>query len=87
MAVTRIPAAAVVGQPSAQVVDGSTPAHGTRADTYWTDADRASVAGYLASGDRMANLAGVVWKACVPLILLILAAWVLGVLPVAVRLF
>lgn len=70
-----LPAAAVEAQPG--------PDH---RETYLsTEADQASVRAYLASADRMADVAGIVWKACVPLILLVLTAWVLGLLPAAAR--
>jgi hypothetical protein len=50
-------------------------------------AAQASIDAYLGAGDRMAVLMDVVWKACVGLMVLTLAAWALGVLPAAVRLF
>ena len=46
-----------------------------------------STAEYLASADRTADLAGLGWKACAVLAVLVLAAWALGVLPAAARLF
>ena len=47
----------------------------------------AGVAAYLASADRMLVVADVVMKGSIALALLVLIAWVLGVLPGAVRLF
>jgi hypothetical protein len=52
-----------------------------------TAADRASMDAYLIAGERMAVLLDVVWKLCVALMVLTLAAWALGMLPGAVRLF
>jgi hypothetical protein len=49
-------------------------------------ADQASIDAYLGAGERMAVLMSLVWKLCVGLIGLTLVAWILGVLPVAVRL-
>jgi hypothetical protein len=45
------------------------------------------VTAYLASADRMLVVADVVLKGSIALALLVLAAWVLGLLPGAVRLF
>jgi len=47
----------------------------------------AGVAAYLASADRMLVVADVVMKGSIALALLVLAAWVLGLLPGAVKLF
>ena len=49
--------------------------------------DRASIDAYLGAGDRLAVQMSVAWTLCAGLIGLTLVAWVLGVLPVAVRLF
>ena len=46
-----------------------------------------SVNAYLGAGDGMAMIMGVTMKVCLALIVLIAVAWVLGVLPVAVKLF
>ena len=83
MSVAHIPSAGDPGGPSPAHLP--TPA-GQRDESYWTDADRASISRYLASADQMAGFSGVVWKVCLALIVLILAAWVLGLLPLAVPL-
>lgn len=49
--------------------------------------EQASIDAYLAAGDRMAILMGLVWKIGIGLMVLILAAWLLGALPGAVRVF
>jgi len=87
MAVTPIPPANESGGTSTADVSAA-PAHadGERAVTFLIDADRSSVDRYLASADRMAVRADVVWKACAVLIVLIMAAWFMGLLPGAVRL-
>jgi hypothetical protein len=50
-------------------------------------ATRASIARYLAAGERMRVIADVGLKASVALGVLIIAAWALGLLPGAVRPF
>ena len=50
-------------------------------------ATQRSTVDYLASAERTAVLAGLGWKACAALAVLVLAAWALGVLPAAARLF
>ena len=52
-----------------------------------TAAAQQSTVDYLASAERTAVLAGQGWKACAALAVLVLAAWALGVLPAAARLF
>ena len=52
----------------------------------WSPEAQASIERYVGSGDRVAALLDPVWKVCVGLIVLILAAWALGVLPAAVKL-
>ena len=47
----------------------------------------AGVDRYLVSGERVGSLLDFAWKVCVGLGVLVLIAWVLGVLPVAVKLF
>ena len=85
MAVTPIPPANESGGTSTADVSAAH-ADGQRAATFLIDADRSSVDRYLASADRMAVRADVVWKACAVLIVLIMAAWFMGLLPGAVRL-
>ena len=53
-------------------------------DTPETDA---SIAAYLGAGERMQTLMDLTWKSCAVLLVLIVIAWAMGVLPVAVRLF
>jgi hypothetical protein len=48
-------------------------------------AGQASIDAYLAAGDRMATLMGVVWRACLGLFVLVGLAWGLGLLPGAVK--
>jgi hypothetical protein len=50
-------------------------------------AANASIARYYKAGERMRVIADAGWKICVAFLVLIVAAWVLGVLPGAVRLF
>jgi hypothetical protein len=45
------------------------------------------ISSYLAAGDRVASFMGVTLIVCAVLLALIAVAWVLGVLPGAVRLF
>jgi hypothetical protein len=47
----------------------------------------ASIAAYLGAGERMQSLMDLTWKTCAGLLVLIVVAWALGMLPVAVRLF
>ena len=47
---------------------------------------QASIDAYLGSAERVAVLADVVWKLCFALAVVLVVAWVLGVLPGAVRL-
>lgn len=47
----------------------------------------ASIAAYLGAGERMQGLMDVTWKVCAVVLALIVVAWALGVLPVAVKLF
>jgi hypothetical protein len=54
------------------------------ADNPATDA---SIAAYLGAGERMQTLMDLTWKACAGLLVLIVIAWAIGLLPVAVRLF
>jgi hypothetical protein len=44
------------------------------------------IARYLTAGDQMARLMNATLKTCVGLAVLVVAAWVLGLLPAAVRL-
>jgi hypothetical protein len=68
--------------PTADVIEP--PVSATLADNAATDA---SIARYLASGERMHVIADVGWKICAALAVLIIVAWALGLLPGAVRLF
>jgi hypothetical protein len=68
------PNAAVLEPPEAQHL-GDSPA---------TDA---SIAAYLGAGERMQTLMDITWKICAALLVLIVIAWAMGLLPVAVRLF
>jgi hypothetical protein len=45
-----------------------------------------SIARYLTAGDQMARLMAATLKTCVGVAVLVVAAWVLGLLPAAVRL-
>jgi hypothetical protein len=47
----------------------------------------ASIDAYLGAGDGMASIMGLTLKVCAVLIVLIAVAWVIGVLPGAVRFF
>ena len=47
----------------------------------------ASVARYVASGQRIRDVMDLVFKVCVGLVVLVALAWALGVLPGAVKLF
>jgi len=47
---------------------------------------QASIDAYLGSAERVTVLADVVWKVGVALVVVLVLAWVLGVLPGAVRL-
>jgi hypothetical protein len=47
----------------------------------------ASIAAYLGAGERMQTLMDLTWKSCAVLLALIVIAWAMGLLPVAVRLF
>ena len=53
-------------------------------DTPETDA---SIAAYLGAGERMQTLMDITWKSCAGLLVLIVIAWAMGLLPIAVRLF
>jgi hypothetical protein len=48
---------------------------------------QASIDRYLGAGDQMAGVMDATLKVCGGLFVLVLAAWALGVLPAAVRLF
>lgn len=50
-------------------------------------ASDASIARYLAAGDRMRAIMDAGLKICAALAVLVIAAWALGLLPGAVRLF
>jgi hypothetical protein len=50
-------------------------------------AARASIARYIASGERVRGLMDLMWKAALGLIVLIVLAWASGLLPGAVKLF
>ena len=52
-----------------------------------TLAANASIAAYVRAGERMLLLMDATCKACVALFVLVALAWVVGVLPGAVRLF
>lgn len=52
-----------------------------------TPATNASIAAYLSAGERMQSLMDVTWKLCAGLFLLVLAAWLMGLLPAAVSVF
>jgi hypothetical protein len=61
------------------------PPEGSRlGDNAETDA---SIAAYLGAGDRMQTWMDIAWKVCAVLLVLIVIAWALGMLPVAVKLF
>ncbi len=47
----------------------------------------ASIAAYLGAGERMQTLMDITWKSCAALLVLIVIAWAMGLLPIAVRLF
>ncbi|MCA1648257.1 MAG: hypothetical protein LC797_23305 [Chloroflexi bacterium] len=47
----------------------------------------ASIAAYLNAGERMQTRMDLTWKTCAGLLVLIVIAWAMGLLPVAVRLF
>ncbi len=50
-------------------------------------ASQASIAAYLASGDRMSDRMQLGWKLCLAAMALVALAWVMGLLPIALRLF
>jgi hypothetical protein len=50
-------------------------------------ASDASIAAYLAAGQRMATVMDLTLKVCVALLALVALAWVFGLLPGAVKLF
>ncbi len=60
------------------------PTAGRLGDNPITDA---SIAAYLGAGERMQTLMDLTWKTCAGLLVLIVIAWAMGLLPVAVRLF
>ena len=68
--------------PHVAVVEPSVAPH--LGDSPETDA---SIAAYLGAGERMQTLMDITWKICAALLVLIVIAWAMGVLPVAVRLF
>ena len=47
----------------------------------------ASIAAYLGAGERMQTLMDLTWKTCAVLLALIVIAWAMGLLPIAVKLF
>ncbi len=47
----------------------------------------ASIAAYLGAGERMQTLMDITWKACAVLLAIIVLAWAMGILPIAVKLF
>ena len=68
--------------PTADVIEP--PVSATLAENAATDA---SIARYLASGERMLVIADVGWKICAAFVVLIMVGWALGLLPGAVKLF
>jgi len=50
-------------------------------------AANASIARYLRAGEDMAGFMDLAWKVCAVLFVLVAAAWALGILPGAYRLF
>jgi hypothetical protein len=52
-----------------------------------SQATSASIARYLASGERVRMLTGVGFKVCIVLAVLVVLAWALGLLPVTTRPF
>lgn len=50
-------------------------------------ATEASVAAYLAAGERMGVFVDICWKVCAGLMVLVALAWVFGLLPAAVKVF
>jgi hypothetical protein len=74
--VADVPAVAVLEKPpTAEWLGGENPAA------------NASIARYLSAGDDVARFMDVGWKICALLFVLVAAAWVLGILPGAYRLF
>jgi len=53
----------------------------------YTPAAEASIAAYNRSAERMLGVTDVMWKICVGLFGVVAVAWIIGVLPGAVRLF
>ena len=52
-----------------------------------SSAANASIARYLRAGEGMAGFMDLAWKVCAVLFVLVAAAWALGILPGAYRLF
>ena len=73
---------ALTGGPA--VADAHTLSQSNLADS---PAATASIAGYVASGQRVRDVMDLVFKICVGLVALIALAWAVGVLPGAARLF
>jgi len=73
-----------VARPSAVLVQAPPP---PPPSTPLSAASDASIATYLAAGDRMRVLTGIFGLICVGLIALLMLTWALGLLPGAVKLF
>ena len=63
------------------------PEQPSSADFVDTPATLASIAGYLASGERTGEVANLAFKVFTGLLVLIALAWLVGVLPGAVKVF
>jgi hypothetical protein len=53
----------------------------------FSPATDASIAAYMASGERVRTLMDIGWKVCLALFVLVALAWAFGALPGAVRVF
>jgi hypothetical protein len=86
--IAQTPSATTKGTPMSSVQTPIAPeTQPSAADGAVTAEIQASIDAYLGSADQMQKVAGVVMWVCLAAIVLVIVAWVAGLLPGAVRLF